>query len=78
MRQVVLMMVVSLVLIGCRVSEGPQVTAGRLDSYELFASKYVTPRTIRVWVPEDYSANEQYDVLYMHDGQMLWDAQASP
>ena len=53
------MLVVSLVLIGCRVSEGPQVTAGRLDSYELFASKYVTPRTIRVWLPEDYSANEQ-------------------
>ena len=39
MRQVVLMMVVSLVLIGCRVSEGPQVTAGRLDSYELLLDR---------------------------------------
>lgn len=76
MRQILIIMA-SLVLVGCQLSEGPRVTAGRLDSYELFASKYVTPRTIRVWLPSDYDDSKRYDVLYMHDGQMLWDAEVA-
>ncbi|HLN95857.1 MAG TPA: alpha/beta hydrolase-fold protein, partial [Flavobacterium sp.] len=51
----------------------PQVVSGRIERIENFPSKYVTPRTIDVWLPEGYSTAKRYDVLYMHDGQMLFD-----
>ncbi len=51
----------------------PQVVSGRIERIENFPSKYVTPRTIDVWLPEGYSKEKRYDVLYMHDGQMLFD-----
>lgn len=76
MRQIV-MLLASFVFVGCQLKDGPRVSAGQLETYELFESKYVTPRTIRVWTPKDYTADKQYDVLYMHDGQMLWDAQVA-
>lgn len=76
MRQIV-MLLASFVFVGCQLKDGPRVSAGQLETYELFDSKYVTPRTIRVWTPEDYDSDKQYDVLYMHDGQMLWDAQVA-
>lgn len=76
MRQIV-MLLASFVFVGCQLKDGPRVSAGHLETYELFESKYVTPRTIRVWTPEDYDSDKQYDVLYMHDGQMLWDAQVA-
>jgi len=35
-------------------------------------------RTIRIWLPPDYSSeNRRYPVLYMHDGQNLFDASTS-
>ncbi|WP_264557853.1 alpha/beta hydrolase [Flavobacterium sp. N1718] len=51
----------------------PQVVSGRIERIENFPSKYVTSRTIDVWLPEGYSTAKHYDVLYMHDGQMLFD-----
>jgi predicted alpha/beta superfamily hydrolase len=50
-----------------------QVSSGKLDIYKDFQSKYVTPRTIEVWLPDNYNSNTKYAVLYMHDGQMLFD-----
>jgi len=49
-------------------------SAGTIKHYEKFPSKFVTPRNIDVWLPEGYSKNDKYSVLYMHDGQMLFDA----
>ena len=46
-------------------------TINRIDS---FPSKYVKSRTVDVWLPENYSKSKKYSVLYMHDGQMLFDA----
>ena len=46
-------------------------TIKRVDS---FASKYVPARTIAVWLPEDYDSIKKYPVLYMHDGQNLFDS----
>lgn len=40
---------------------------------EAFPSKYITPRPVDVWLPENYSKNKKYAVLYMHDGQNLFD-----
>ena len=72
-----LMAFISIIFVSCSDNTSPQVSKGSLDSYAFFESKYVTPRTIRVWVPEDYDEDKRYDVLYMHDGQMLWDAQVA-
>jgi len=52
----------------------PQASKGHLDTYVAFPSQHVPARTIRVWTPANYSADMRYDVLYMHDGQMLYDA----
>lgn len=39
-----------------------------------FPSKYIKSRPIDVWLPENYSDENKYSVLYMHDGQMLFDS----
>jgi len=50
-----------------------KVTTGRLERFENFKSQFVDPRHIDVWLPDGYSEKEKYAVLYMHDGQMLYD-----
>ncbi|MGV3696582.1 alpha/beta hydrolase [Flavobacterium sp.] len=51
-----------------------KVTTGKIQRYENFKSQFVDARNLDVWLPDDYSDNEKYAVLYMHDGQMLFDA----
>ena len=55
----------------------PVVSAGKLDFYPGFESKsgLVTSRNVYVWLPEDYSKGKKYDVVYMSDGQNLFDAE---
>lgn len=55
--------------------EIPQVTSGTIERIENFQSKFVSSRNIDIWLPEDYVSTKQYNVLYMHDGQMLYDAE---
>ena len=52
----------------------PSVQSGRIERLPLFPSKYVDPRNIDVWLPANYNPKKRYNVLYMHDGQMLYDA----
>lgn len=52
----------------------PHVDAGRIERLEQFRSKFVNARNVDVWLPRDYSPQRRYAVLYMHDGQMLFDA----
>lgn len=53
----------------------PHVKRGKIVRIPNFKSKFVSARTIDVWLPEDYYNDMQaYDVLYMHDGQMLFDS----
>jgi predicted alpha/beta superfamily hydrolase len=49
---------------------------GALERHENFKSKFVTPRHVDVWSPPGYFENieECYSVLYMHDGQNLFDS----
>jgi len=49
-------------------------TIKRIDS---FPSKFVRARTIDIWLPNNYSLKNKYAVLYMHDGQMLFDAEST-
>ncbi len=55
----------------------PKVVSGRIERVENFQSKYVTARTVDIWLPEGYSDSVKYAVLYMHDGQMLYDPEQS-
>jgi enterochelin esterase-like enzyme len=50
------------------------VSTGKLETFTAFESEFVTPRDVSVWLPDGYSDNEQYSVLYMHDGQNIYDA----
>jgi predicted alpha/beta superfamily hydrolase len=51
-----------------------KVADGTLVRHVLFQSNFVDARNVDVWLPDGYSADKQYAVLYMHDGQMLFDA----
>jgi len=55
-------------------SQLPSVSSGTLKRHESFYSHYITARHIDVWLPEGYSVTRKYSVLYMHDGQMLFDS----
>lgn len=51
----------------------PHITSGSLQRLDNFPSRYVDARQIDVWLPEGYGPGKRYNVLYMHDGQMLYD-----
>ncbi len=51
----------------------PAVARGRVERISQFQSRFVDPRHIDVWLPDGYDPNGRYAVLYMHDGQMLFD-----
>jgi predicted alpha/beta superfamily hydrolase len=52
----------------------PKVKSGKIFRHDKFPSRFVTARNIDVWLPEGYDPSKRYPVLYMHDGQMLFDA----
>lgn len=52
----------------------PNVSSGKLVFYENFPSRFVKERPIAVWLPESYDGKTPHSVLYMHDGQNLFDA----
>jgi enterochelin esterase-like enzyme len=54
---------------------GPvHVSAGSIVDLGILRSKYADPRRVVVWLPSGYGATGQkYAVLYMHDGQNLFD-----
>ena len=52
----------------------PVVTVGRIERMDNFQSKFVEARHIDVWLPSDYTPQNRYAVLYMHDGESLFDA----
>jgi enterochelin esterase-like enzyme len=52
----------------------PIPSKGKIIRHENFSSIYVNPRNVDVWLPENYSADKKYAVLYMQDGQMLFDS----
>lgn len=54
--------------------EYAKLASGKLLRVEDFPSEFIKPRPVDVWLPEDYSEDKKYSVLYMHDGQMLFDS----
>ncbi|MCL3779872.1 alpha/beta hydrolase [Prolixibacteraceae bacterium JC049] len=77
---------VTLFLLNCLIShlawsqnstQLPEVCCGEIVREHNFKSKYISARNIDVWLPEGYSAEQKYAVVYMHDGQMLYDANST-
>ena len=52
---------------------------GHVDSYQDVPSAYAAARNIDVWLPPSYATHprRRYPVLYMHDGQNLFDPSMS-
>ncbi|MBU2650398.1 MAG: alpha/beta hydrolase [Bacteroidetes bacterium] len=67
------MAIVLMLLAGCQMQQNDET--GKLDKYPVFPSDYVPARNLEVWLPSDYDPEkpEGYAVLYMHDGQNLFD-----
>ena len=52
----------------------PTVSHGTLERIPPIESQFLPPRDVSVWLPDGYKIGDSCDVLYMHDGQMLFDA----
>ena len=57
--------------------DAQQVDFGTLVYHNAFKSKHFEARDVMVWLPEGYDSSKKYAVLYMHDGQMLFDKSTS-
>ncbi len=55
----------------------PRVDVGRVERLPAIASRHVDARPVDVWLPADYSPSRRHAVLYVHDGQMLYDARTT-
>jgi len=87
MKQLFYILLVSLLLFSCKNKQQNdnelitlkfsdykgKLSTGTIKSIESFPSKFVRPRNVDIWLPENYSTSNKYAVLYMHDGQMLFD-----
>jgi len=52
----------------------PKIASGKIERLENFQSQFVAPRNIDIWLPNGYNTENKYNVVYMHDGQMLFDS----
>ena len=50
------------------------ISSGTLHHIENFPSEFITERPVDIWLPDHYSEDQKFAVLYMHDGQMLFDS----
>jgi enterochelin esterase-like enzyme len=56
------------------ISQIPKVASGTIQHFQNMPSVYVAARNVDVWLPEDYDTNKKYAVLYMQDGNGLFDS----
>jgi len=54
--------------------ENQKSISGKIEHINKFQSKFVEARNIDIWLPENYDGKKKFAVLYMHDGQMLYDS----
>ncbi|MBX7241093.1 MAG: alpha/beta hydrolase [Bacteroidia bacterium] len=72
MKYKVILLFLSL-LPGLLLAQTPVVSSGKIVHIPDFSSRYVQARNIDIWLPEGYNPEHRYPVLYMQDGQMLFD-----
>ena len=51
------------------------LSSGKIIRLDSFPSKYISSRTVDIWLPDNYSDATDFSVLYMNDGQNLFDAE---
>lgn len=61
-------------LINIAFAQQPKTTLGIIKRLPAIKSKFVDERYVDIWVPKNYSNQKKYKVVYMHDGQMLFDS----
>ena len=61
----------------CNFAQQPKPASGTIIRFENYLSQYVQPRNIDVWLPRGYVPSKKYAVLYMNDGQMLFDSEVT-
>lgn len=75
--QVFLIVSITTLLLGCKCSKEREsaltVSSGHVERLANFTSKFISERNVDIWLPANYSKSKKYAVLYMHDGQMLFD-----
>jgi len=56
-----------------------QGITGKVEYERNFSSEFVESRDVEIWLPPSYetSPNKRYPVIYMHDGQNVFDPSAS-
>ncbi|MCW5922941.1 MAG: hypothetical protein KIS77_11390 [Saprospiraceae bacterium] len=74
MKSIVLLALWVFTFMATALAQPPQPSSGSIQRFERFPSRFVDPRNVDVWLPDGYDANKKYAVLYMHDGQMLFDS----
>ncbi|GET24520.1 hypothetical protein NT017_08490 [Prolixibacter sp. NT017] len=52
----------------------PKVCSGHMERITKFPSNYIAAHNVDIWLPKGYNKHQKYAVLYMHDGQMLFDS----
>jgi predicted alpha/beta superfamily hydrolase len=64
---------------GAPAGEVPAARTGRIERLGVVASAHVQPRDVQVWLPPGYEQQPEarYPVLYLHDGQNVFDARAA-
>lgn len=56
------------------VASGTDAGPGTLTRVSLASTETGISRNIDIWLPDDYDTARKYSVIYMHDGQMLFDS----
>ena len=89
MARIIILMVFILIFVSCKEEKKNDVAENIITTYIVkdialsggtiqrindFPSKFIQPRNVDIWLPEIYSEEKKYAVLYIHDGQMLFDA----
>ncbi len=52
----------------------PTTETGTLRFIAEFPARHILPRAVSIWLPPGYTPDKQYPVLYMHDGQNIFDS----
>jgi enterochelin esterase-like enzyme len=63
---------------GITLAKSPkEVTTGKLYRTRVTGETFKSTILLDIWVPDCYTPTEKYPVLYLHDGQNLYDAKSS-
>lgn len=68
------LIVLSTLVVGCNSDKETAVEKGQLTLLGNWAPEGLSWRDVWVWTPPGYDSTQSYPVLYMHDGQMLFDS----